>query len=172
MSQQLTLADAQQSLTGHVASKAQEIHDKFGPQIGWAELQRILEDRASVRYPVELVFDDTPLRDGEFAHPVAKGESPEDGYRLYVHPFFSVEPGLVPALVLYQLVLVNYGDFASPEDAEIFGATVLGISRDEYYAQLCAASDSISEGTGMQAPEPAHTHDGGGCGCGSGCGCH
>lgn len=172
MAQQLTLEDAQQSLTGHVASKGQEIRDKYGPQIGWSEMQRILEDRTCVRYPVELVFDDTPLRDGEFAHPIARGELPEDGYRLYVHPFFSVEPGLVPALVLYQLVLVNYGDFASPEDAEVFGSTVLGISRDEYYGMLCAASDSISEGTGMQAPEPAHSHDGGGCGCGGGCSCH
>jgi hypothetical protein len=172
MSQQLTLADAQNSLTGHVAAKAQEIREKYGPQIGWSELLRILEDRTCVRYPVELVFDDTPLRDGEFAHPVAKGEIPEDGYRLCVHPFFSVEPGLLPALALYLLVLVNYGDFASPEDAEIFGSTVLGMSRDEYYAMLCSASDSISESTGMQAPEPAHAQSNGGCGCGGGCSCN
>jgi hypothetical protein len=170
MAQQLTLTDAQESLTGHVASKGTEIREKYGPRIGWSEILRILEDRACVRYPCEVVFDDGPLRDGEFAHPVAKGAMPEEGYRMHVHPFFSVEPGILPALVLYQLVLVNYGDFASPEDAETFGAAVLGITRDAYYEQLCAASDMISESTGMQAPTPELAA--GGCGCGGGGHCH
>ena len=49
----------------------------------------------------------------------------------------------MPALVLYQLVLVNYGEFASAEDAETFGAAVLGISRDEYYQTLCEMADQL-----------------------------
>src|SRR5690242_10287139 len=107
MPQQLTLQDAQQSLTAHIASRAAEIHRKYGPRIGWEQLHRILEDRECTRYPVEIVFDDLHLRDGEFAFPRAKTENPEDGYIMYVHPFFAPQPGLVPALVLYQLVLVN-----------------------------------------------------------------
>jgi len=50
----------------------------------------------------------------------------------------------VPHLVLYQLVLVNYGEFASSDDAEIFGAASLGISRDEYYDVLCSLHDAVS----------------------------
>jgi hypothetical protein len=50
----------------------------------------------------------------------------------------------VPALVLYQLVLVNYGDFASPDDAEAFGAAALGISREAYYQMVCQAADDVS----------------------------
>jgi hypothetical protein len=171
MSERLTLEDAQQSLSAHIATKGAEIRAKFGPQIGWQELQRILEDRDSTRYPVEIVFDVGPLRDGEFAYPKAKTENPEDGFTMYVHPFFSTQPLCVPALVLYQLVLVNYGDFASPTDAEIFGAAVLGISTDDYYAELCEMADLVSEGIATakpQAPEAA----GGGCGCGGSCGCH
>ena len=170
MSQKLTLEDAQQSLTAHVAAKGLEINRKYGPRIGWAELLRILDDRACVRYPCEIVFDDGPLRDGEFAHPVARGDNPEDGYLMHVHPFFSVEPGLLPALVLYQIVLINYGDFAAPEDAETFGAAVLGLTPDDYYEKLCAASDAISEGPAMQAPQPGPADAGGGCGSGCGCG--
>ena len=49
----------------------------------------------------------------------------------------------VPGLVLYQLVLVNYGEFASADDAETFGAAALGISRDEYYATLCDMADEV-----------------------------
>src|SRR3954469_24856971 len=87
MSQQLTLQDAQQSLTAHIAAKGAEIHAKFGPSIGWRELQLILDDRECTRYPCELVFSEAALRDGEFAHPVAKTENPEDGFAMHVHPF-------------------------------------------------------------------------------------
>ncbi len=166
MAEKLTLADAQQSLTAHVAAKGTDIREKYGPQIGWPELQLILADRDCVRYPCEIVFDEQPLRDGEFAHPVAKSDNPEDGFTINVHPFFSLQPQHVPALVLYQLVLVNYGDFASPEDAETFGAAVLGVSEDEYYAKLCELADLVSEG--VATAEPVAEEKSGGCGCGGG----
>ena len=46
MAKQLTADDAKQSLTAHVETKGIEIYVKYGPQIGWAELQRLLTDRA------------------------------------------------------------------------------------------------------------------------------
>ena len=144
MSKALTLDDGRLSLNAHVASKADEIRAKYGPHIGWSELLQILEDRACVRYPCEVVFDAGPLHEGEFGHPVAKGDRPEDGFTLYIHPFFATQLPRVPWLVLYQLVLVNYGNFASPEDAETFGAHALGISNDEYYNKLCEMADEIA----------------------------
>jgi hypothetical protein len=51
---------------------------------------------------------------------------------------------ILPLLVLYQLVLVNYGEFASPDDAETFGAAATGLSRDEYYAELCEMEDQLA----------------------------
>ena len=143
MAIQLTTEDARQSLNGHVAVKGREIRAKYGPHIGWKELLRILADRACVRYPCEIVFDARPLNPGEFAHPVAKGEHPEEGFTMFVHPFFLAQLGRVPHLVLYQLVLVNYGEFASADDAETFGAAVLGLSRDEYYRTLCEMAGRV-----------------------------
>lgn len=143
MPTQLTTDDFKQSLNTHVAGKGEEIHAKYGPQIGWKELLRILEDRACCRYPCEVVFDAGPLNPGEFACPIAKGERPEDGFRMHVHPFFMTEAGRVPYLVLYQLVLVNYGPFASADDAETFGASALGLSKDEYYTILCELADRV-----------------------------
>jgi hypothetical protein len=137
MAIQLTAQDARQSLNGHVAAKGREIRAKYGPHIGWKELLRILEDRSCCRYPCEVVFDAGPLQAGEFAFPVAKGARPEDGFQMYVHQIFLTQLQQVPCLVLYQLVLVNYGEFASADDAETFGASALGISRDEYYATIC-----------------------------------
>jgi hypothetical protein len=143
MAIQLTTANARQSLNEHVAVRGREIHEKYGPHIGWQELRQILEDRACVRYPCEVVFDAGPLKPGEFAHPVARGERPEDGFMMHVHPFFMTQLERVPGLVLYQLVMVNYGEFASADDAETFGAAALGISRDEYYQIICGLADQV-----------------------------
>ena len=156
MAVQLTAENAQQSLTTHVEAKGIEVFLKYGPQIGWGELQRLLQDRAYVRYPCKIAFDAANLLPGEFAYAMPLGELPEDGFTLCVHPLFMLELERVPALVLYHLVAVNYGAFASADDAETFGAAALGLTRDEYYALLCESADQI------HAPGP---HDGdGACG--------
>ena len=143
MPTQLTENDVRDSLSAHVAAKGGELRAKYGPHLAWEELLRILEDRSCVRYPCEVVFDAGPLLAGECAHPVAQGDRPEEGFTVYVHPRFMTQLRQVVSLVLYQLVVVNYGEFASAEDAEIFGSNALGISKDEYYATLCELADKL-----------------------------
>ncbi len=146
METKLTVEDAQQSLNAHVAVKGAAIAAKYGPHIRWKELQQILNDRTCVRYPCEVVFEAAQLQAGEFACAVAKGERPEDGFTIFVHPFFMTQLERVPYLVLYQLVPVNYGDFASSDDAEMFGATALGLAKEDYYRALCELADEIAPG--------------------------
>jgi hypothetical protein len=150
MSPPPTHEEARQSLQSHVADRGLAIQAKYGPRIGWRELSLILADRAFTRYPCELVFDAGPLQPGEFAHPVPRGEKPEEGFTLFVHPLFALQPDRVPCLALYQLVLVNYGPFVSAEDAEIFGAAALGLSRDQYYQQVCALADELAGATASE----------------------
>jgi hypothetical protein len=135
--------EVRQSLSAHVAEKGVEIFHKYGPRVGWSELLRLLEDRACVRYPCRIAFDAARLEPGEFAHPVPLGERPEDGFTIHVHPVFMAQLEAVPALVLYQLVVVNYGGFASADDAEAFGAAALGMSCSEYYATVCELADQV-----------------------------
>ena len=146
MAIKLTADHAKESLTAHVAAKGAEIWEKYGPRIGWSELQQILADRACVRYPCEIVFDAGSLEPGEFAHPQPRGNKPEDGFAMFVHPVFMTQLDVIPRLVLYQLVLVNYGPFASAEDAETFGAAALGLTRDDYYSTLCRLADQTTDG--------------------------
>lgn len=143
MAIQLGTQDVRESLNAHVAAKGAEIFEKYGPHIGWAELNQILADRACVRYPCQIQFDATPLQPGEFAYPVALGMRPEEGFTMHVHPFFMTQLEQVPLLVLYQLVRVNYGEFAAPEDAEVFGATALGLLPNDYYTRLCLLADQV-----------------------------
>ncbi|MEN9575265.1 MAG: hypothetical protein RL514_3120 [Verrucomicrobiota bacterium] len=154
MSKQLTDDDARQSLRDHCAAKGVEVHAKFGPHLGWVELNQLLQDRKLVRYPCRIAFDSLPLQAGEFAYPEPLGPRPDDGFRICVHPHFEADLEAVPALVLYQLVAVNYGDFATPEDAEAFGAAALGMSREEYYQRLCQFADQVSAEIRAGAPPP------------------
>ncbi len=145
MATQLTAEDAKQSLNVHVAAKGAEILEKYGPQIGWKQLLKILEDRTAVRYPCEVVFDPSLLQPGELAYPAPKGAYPEDGFRVCVHPCFMMQLDYLPHIVLYQLVLVNYGEFASADDAETFGAAALGLAKEDYYQRLCRLADELGE---------------------------
>ena len=150
MSRQLTVDDARESLGAHLAAKGAEIRQKYGPHLGWNELLQLLGDRSFVRYPCDIRFEAGPLLSGEFAHPVANGPRPEEGFTIYVHPFFETQLARVPYLVLYQLVLVNYGDFASPDDAETFGSQALGLGKEDYYAALCQMADAVAGGKKCQ----------------------
>lgn len=143
-----TPATAKGSLSDHVANKGAELLAKYGPRIGWHELQQVLLDRALVRYPCEIAFTTEGLRDGEFAYPHPQGDHPEAGFIIRVHPLYMTELSLVPQLVLYQLVAVNYGDFASTGDAETFAAAALGMEKEDYYHSICQLADQL-----------------GGCGC-------
>lgn len=163
MPTQLTAEHAKQSLTAHVEAKGAEVFAKYGPQLGWAELQRLLEDRTCVRYPCTIVFDAAGLQPGEFAFPEARGATPEEGFTLYVHPVYMTQLAMVPYLVLYQLVVVNYGEFAAADDAEAFAAAALGIDRELYYETLCRLADQLGVGIDPGTREVE--------GCGPACGC-
>ena len=149
--------NARESLTTHAAARGAELRLKFGPEIGWDQLLQILSDRTCVRYPCKLDFDAAALEPGECAYPEPLGERPEDGFRLCIHPWFAARRDCVPLLALYQIAAVNYGLFASPGDAEAFGAAVLGLPREQYYSELCALADEL------HADFPSE--DGPGCGC-------
>jgi hypothetical protein len=144
MATQLTSDDARQTMESHAASKGAEMREKFGPTLGWGQFQKILQDRTLVRYPCEILFDAASLVDGECAHAQPNGEQPDEGFQILVHPFFAAFPAEAVALALYQLVLVNYGTFASSDDAEALGAAALGISKEEYYQRLCQIADQLS----------------------------
>ncbi len=138
-------ACARESLTAHAAEKGLQIRARYGPELGGEALRRILGDRACVRYPCTLAFDSERLLPGECAHAAPRGDRPEAGFTLYIHPVFEHRWDAVARLVLYQLVVVNYGAFASSEDAEVFGASACGQTREAYYQAMCRLADELAD---------------------------
>lgn len=133
------------AVSKHAADKAREIHERFGPTIDYPALLRILKDRKSIRYPIEIKFVSDGVEPGLFGKTEQVSDDPSDGYVIFLHEDFRDRPEALPALVLYQSVLVNYGDLATAVDAELFGAGVLGMDRDDYYGLIAGLTDSLWE---------------------------
>ena len=129
----------------HAAEKAKEIRKKYGPTIDYPTLLRIFEDRESIRYPVEIRFVSDGIEPGLFGKTEQVSEDPSDGYIVFLHENFKDRTDVLPVLLLYQSVLVNYDELASANDAEIFGAGVLGMERDDYYELIVELTDGLRQ---------------------------
>lgn len=133
------------AVSHHAAEKGKEIRARYGPKIDYPVLLRILEDRKSMRHPVEIRFTTDGIEPGLFATTALASKDPSDGYVISLHEHFRDRPDVLPALILYQSVIVNYGDLATAMDAEIFGAEVLGMDREDYYSLIADLTDSVWE---------------------------
>jgi len=131
------------SLRDHIVEKAMAARLKYGLYIDADAITKMLDDPQVVRYPTGLRFDAEPLLPGEFAQALPLGEQPCDGFCVFVHPWFEKQQEIWPLLVAYHLVRINYGEITGPEEAELFGATLLGLDPDIYYKALCELADSL-----------------------------
>lgn len=190
MNEPLTLTEANgyEALQGHVCDKALAARAKYGPNIDWPTMLRILNDAEFVRFPTGVRFDDEALLNGEFAYAAALGKRPSDGFCLFVHPCFEGRDDVLPLLVAYHVPAINYLDIATSRESELFGATLLGLRVEDYYERLCDLADSMPDGVGRVGSEEVRRrfealtaeHAGaedtpnpasGAGGCGTGCGC-
>ncbi len=135
--------DSAQLRNARVVARGAEIRRKYGPQLGWEELCRLLADRSCVDFPCRIEFEAEPLLPGEFAHSTQNSADPNDGYTIFVHPRYASQRSQVPYLVLHQLARVNFGEATTADDAETFGSLALGLTKEAYYEILCELSGQI-----------------------------
>ncbi|RMH13718.1 MAG: hypothetical protein D6695_03240 [Planctomycetota bacterium] len=74
------------------------------------------------------------------------GEHPKQGFCLFLHPHFETRPDTWAALIAYHIPSINYGEIVTHEEAEFFGATLLGMDVETYYQTVCALADSMPAG--------------------------
>ncbi len=130
------------ALRSHVLLAAGRARAALGP-VSDDRLGEVLQDIRLTRYPVQLVSDADTLRVGELAFVEPVGDDPADGWILRVHPGLQRWPGATTEAAVYQLVVVIYGELAEADHAEAFGATLLGLERDDYYRRLCSYADEL-----------------------------
>ena len=129
----------------HLAQKATAARFKYGLYIDTDAVLRMLDDRAIVRYPTTLVFDASPLQPHEFAFAQPLGFHSGDGFALCIHPCFRPQREIWPLLIAYHIPVINYGSIVEAADAELFGATLLGMDVEPYYQALCELTDTMTE---------------------------
>ena len=137
---------AKQAFHEHLVDKATAARFKYGLYIDTDAILKMLGDETVVRYPTTLVFDASPLQPHEFAYPQPIGFHASDGYALCLHPYFRPQRELWPLLIAYHLPVINYGSIVETSEAELYGATLLGLEVEAYYQALCELADAMADG--------------------------
>jgi hypothetical protein len=128
----------EESLRTHMVDMAIVAHAKYVPLTS-ESLAAFLDDRNNVRYPVEIVYDIGSMAPHQFAQPEPDG----DGYKLYLHPELKGMDGDVAMAIAYFIPVINFGDLVNDEHCLLYGATLSGLTADEYYGELCRIADSM-----------------------------
>ena len=117
--------------------------------MNWTDnLDAVLHDPDCLRHPVRLVFEFGEMAMHQFAHPdIDWRNTDQDGRVLYVRPMLRDLPDLLPLAVAYMIPVINYGDIISDDHCLLYGATLLGMLQEEYYAKLCGLAESIGAET-------------------------
>ena len=133
----------QQSLREPLLAQAIVGHQKYGP-LPADKLEALLHDPDCLRHPVRLVFEFGEMAMHQFAQPDIDWRNTEqDGRVLYVRPLLRERPDLLPPAVAYMIPLINYGDIISDEHCLLFGATLMAMTVEEYYACICRLADLV-----------------------------
>ncbi|MBC8203208.1 MAG: hypothetical protein H8E91_05205 [Planctomycetes bacterium] len=129
---------ARQVLRDHIVMIAKRSVEKHGYATTMEVLDQVIADRDVIRRETSWRFDNDLLEAGEFAIAIAQ----DDGYVIAVHDSFRDIPEALPILIAYHLATVNYGEHVTEAgEAELFGASLLGMDVDVYYEKVCALAD-------------------------------
>ncbi len=129
---------ARQVLRDHITMIAKRSVEKHGHATTMEVMEQVLADRDVIRRETTWRFDNSPLEAGEFAMAVPQ----EDAYVIAVHESFKENEDALPFIIAYHLATVNYGEHVVElGEAELFGASLLGMEVDEYYERVCGIAD-------------------------------
>ena len=157
------------SLLDHLRHQATEAHGRHSG-LGPGNLETFLEDRDCVRYPTRLVLEFGDMSPHQFAQPDRDYRSGQPDARvIYIRPILGQRPDLIALAVSYMIPVINYGPVISDEHCLEYGATLMGLTTDEYYGRICELADFVGAEACAADEPPAAAATGG---CGSGCGCH
>jgi len=128
-----------QALFEHARFAAERARARLGSPLNQANLQAFLIDPQCLRYATRLAFDRTGLEPHQFAQPELQGNE----CCLHVDPLLKDKPDMLYLAVAYMAAVINYGDAATPDLAELHGSLLTGLSQEEFYLKVSAIADVI-----------------------------
>lgn len=133
-----------EGLENHIRFVSEKAINKHGRPESLDTLTRLLSDNEIVRFPTSIILDDAELKEGEAVKLDKIADDTDEKYRIIIHPEFSGRDKDIVALVLYQIVKINYGKIAKEKEALLFASSLLGIKEDVYKAQIKELFEGIS----------------------------
>lgn len=134
--------EAVAALSHHAAEAAVRARAALGANLDAENLGTFLSERILLRLPTELRFDGLGLDPHQFAHPVFVTENGERRCILHICSQYKDLPDTHAYIVAYMAAAINYGAAASAELCETYGATLMGISVEDFYAAICRIADA------------------------------
>ncbi|MBC8309870.1 MAG: hypothetical protein ISR75_06645 [Phycisphaerales bacterium] len=129
---------ARQVLRDHITMIAKRSVEKHGHATTMRVMEAVLDDRDVIRRDVAWKLDTALLQAGEFAAAVPS----EEGYVIALHDWFEGKQEVMPVVIAYHLATVNYGEHVvETAEAELFGASLLGLDIDAFYEQICSIAN-------------------------------
>lgn len=129
------------SLKSHALRTADRARAKLGGPLNESNLSQFLQDEDCLRYPTELRFDDLNLESHQFAEPAFEVVNEERRCVLHIRAKYERQPRTHPYIVAYHAAAINYAQAASSSLCEIYGAALLDMSVDDFYAAVCQVAD-------------------------------
>jgi hypothetical protein len=148
--------EAEDALLAHMLERADAARARHGGALGPRNMEAVLLDGESVRFPSRIVYGDGPLDAHQFAQPEPDPADP-GAYLIYLRPKLAERPDLAALAVSYVIPLINYGAVVRTRHVERYGARLMELSRDEYFERLCAMADWLGLGAAEEKPEETNS---------------
>jgi hypothetical protein len=132
----------------HAEIAAERAQGKLGGPLTSQNLSQFLSDTDCLRCKTTLEFSEEGLEPHQFAEPYFDDAGGTATCCLHIRPTFSASPEAWPYFVAYLAAVINYGQVVAPDICEFYGARLMGLSEDDFYARLCAFVDGPKSGEG------------------------
>jgi len=127
------------ALFEHARFVAERARARLGSPLNETNLPAFLIDPQCLRYATRIAFNRTGLEPHQFAQPELQGNE----CCLHVDPHLKNRPDMLCLAVAYMAAVINYGDAATPELAELHGSLLTGLSQEDFYLKISAIADLI-----------------------------
>jgi hypothetical protein len=135
------VADA---LKAHARDKALQATKRLGGPLTSDNIEVFLKDPGCLRYKTRIVFTREGLDPHQFAQPNMSKEDAWYTCTLHIDPALQTRQELIHFVIAYMASVINYGDAANPELAEIYGSILTGLPPGDFYRKICGIADELT----------------------------
>jgi hypothetical protein len=131
------------ALKAHARDKAMQAEKRLGGPLTADNIEVFLKDPGCLRYKTCIVFTREGLDPHQFAQPNISKEDAGCTCTLHIDPALQNQQEIIHFVIAYMASVINYGDAATPELAEIYGSILTGLPPGQFYKQICEIADLL-----------------------------